>query len=75
MPVAETACGDNIVELVSPAVALRSEVLRSGLVPDGSFVRNAEAFAKGFNASSPHRLSTIVTKATLLLHSCNSVLG
>ncbi len=73
MSVAETACGDNVDRFVSSAIAPGSKVLRSGLVPDGSVVRNAKAFAEGRNVSGPHRLATIVTKAALPLHSCISV--
>jgi hypothetical protein len=75
MPVAETACGDNVVGPVRPPIALRPEVLRSGLVPHGSLARNAESFAEGLDVSSPHRLATVVTQATLLVHGCFSVLG
>jgi hypothetical protein len=74
VPVAETACGDNIVTHVSPAIALRPEVLCSALVPQCSFVRHAKAFAESLNVINPHRLTTIVTKASLLLHSCIAVL-
>jgi hypothetical protein len=73
MPVAETVCGDNIVGLVSPAIAQRSEVLRSDFVPEGSVVRYAKEFAEGLNTINPHRLTTIVTKAPLPLHSCFTV--
>jgi hypothetical protein len=73
MPIAEMASGDNVVPPISPTIATRSEMLRSGLVPQGSFVRYTKAFAEHLNVISPHRLATIVTKATLLLHSCITV--
>lgn len=44
--IAETACGDNIVGLVSPTIAPRSEVLSSGFVLEGSVMRFPKAFAK-----------------------------
>ena len=74
MSVAVTACGDNILGLVSSTIALCPEVLSSGFVSEGLLVRYAKAFAESLNVSSPHWLPTIVAKATLLLHSCISFL-